>query len=389
MVRRPPLFLVPLWALLLLALPAAAQDSLRLILPKMQPVVGEMIPVTIRGEYTGWIALEEMTFPDSAGYDWIQLGPDEWRDERVEGRSRRIFQRHVAVFARRPGSLEIGPVSHHLTKAEGNARLPAEVIAPPVSIDVQPYPAPGTPLVTRSLKVTDELSGDPARISDDQTILRRITLTAEGTMAHLLPPRPELRERWLISFTAPERRETRLTERGPVAFVQWEWHLRPITGEQGTLPSMRFSWFDANKREMRGDITRPIPFGYGKQSENLGGAAMVPRGLAWQALAALAAGCLAGLALLLRDRGFRPVRGLQRLWHRLRPNRALPALRAAARGDDLFALRRAAEDYVRAESQAGRQPRPTAIARLDAALFGPVPAPDFDRAGFLRELTGR
>ncbi|MTH60263.1 BatD family protein [Paracoccus litorisediminis] len=372
---------------LLLAWPAWAQDSLRLILPDTRPVTGEMIPVTIRGEYTGAITLEDMRFPDSAAYDWIQLGPDDWHDERVDGKQRRVLQRHIAVFARKPGNLTIGPVTHVLTKAETNSRNRVEVTAPPASIPIQPYPAPGRPTVARSLKVTDELSGDPARIRDDQTILRRITLTAEGTMAHLLPARPELREPWLISFTSPERRETRLTEHGPVAFVQWEWHLRPITGEQGTLPPMRFSWFDTNKRELRGEITPPIPFGYGKLNQNIGGTAK-PGGAQGWLLAALATGGALGLIAMLWGKGARPLSALAQHWHRLRPNPALPALRLAAGQPDLFALRRAAEDYARAEQAAGRAAPRAALARLDRALFGPAPT-DFDSAAFLRELTGR
>lgn len=379
---------VTLLTVWLLAFPAWAQDSLRLILPNTRPVIGEMIPLTIRGEYTGWITLEEMKFPDSADYDWIQLRPDDWRDERVEGRQRRIFERHIAVFARKPGNLTLGPVTHVLTKAEGNARNVVEVTAPTASIPIQPYPAPGRPLVARSLKVTDELSGDPARIRDDQTILRRITLTAEGTMAHLLPERPELRAPWLISFAAPERRETRLTERGPVGFVQWEWHLRPITGEQGALPPMRFSWLDTNKRELRGEITQPIPFGYGRQDQNIGGASRPNRGAIRVMLAALALGGVVGLAAMLWGKAARPIASLGGIWRRLRPNPALPALRRAAAGSDLFALRHAAEEFALAEMAAGRARPQEALARLDRALFSAAPAP-FDQAAFLRDLTGR
>ncbi len=67
-----------LFLLLLAALPVRA-DSLRLVVPDMRPVVGEMIPVTIRGEYTGPITLEKMTFPDSPAYDWMQTARDRWR----------------------------------------------------------------------------------------------------------------------------------------------------------------------------------------------------------------------------------------------------------------------------------------------------------------------
>nr|WP_246184909.1 hypothetical protein [Paracoccus aestuariivivens] len=366
-------------------MPATAQDSLRLILPETHPVVGEMIALTIRGEYTGAITLEDMTFPDSAAYDWIQISPDEWKDERIEGKLRRTFQRHIAIFAKQSGSLAIGPVTHMLTKAETNARAQVPVTAKAVSINVAPYPAPGRPLAASTLAVTDELSGDPARIRDDQTIQRRITLTAQGSMGHLLPPRPDLREPWLISFAAPEKRETRLTQDGPVAFVQWEWSLRPITGEQGALPPMRFSWFDTGKREMRGAIMPPIPFGYGKLAENVGGMAQAPALARWSSMAAVLAGFLMPLLVLLRSRRFPALSRLKAALHRLRPNPALTDLREAARGQDLLALRRSVEKYLGHEASVS----PTqnlALHRLDTALFAKEPH-DFDRDAFLAEIT--
>ena len=369
--------------LLLLPRPILAQDSLRLIIPQMRPIVGEMIPVTIRGEYTGWIALEQMTVPDSPAYDWMQLQPDNWRDERVDGKQRRIFERRIAVFPRRPGNLVLGPVTHHLTKAEGAARTERPVQAPAISLTVAPYPAPGLPLAARNLKVSDELSGDPARIRDDQTIQRRITITAEGTMAHLLPPRPDLREKWLISFTAPEKRETRLTANGPLAFVQWEWSLRPITGEQGTLPPMRFSWFDLAKRELRGAITQPIIFGYGRVGSGVAGATAGP---GWLLPGLLALGAVAALALLVPGQGPKARGALMLALRRRLPNPHRAALRRAAADGDLMALRRAAGDYARHAQSLGRPVDPAALARLDGALFAPAGGEALDRARLLRDL---
>jgi len=367
--------------LLLLATPARAEDSLRLILPDARPVVGEMIRLTVRGEYDGFVALEDMTFPDAPGYDWMQLRPDDWREERVGGLPRRVFERQIAIFPRQPGRLVIGPVTHHLTKADGGTRTEVAIEAPPVSIAITPYPAPGLPLAARNLKVTDELSGDPARIRDDETIQRRITITAEDTMAHLLPLRPELREKWLISFTAPEKRETRLTERGPLAFVQWEWSLRPITGEQGTLPPMRFSWFDLAKREMRGAITPPVIFGYGQVGANVGGASGA--GMRWPLLAVLLAGAATALALGLYRKGWRGPD-----WRRWQPNPHRAALHRAAAEAELLELRRIALAYAGYERARGRPVDPAPLRLLDAAIYAPGGG-DLDRERFVRDLTRR
>lgn len=373
----------------LTAAPARAQDSLRLIIPdNIRPVMGEMIPVTVRGEYDGFVALEKMSFPDSPAYDWIQTQPDDWHKERIAGREWQIFERRIALFPRRDGRLVIGPVTHHLTMADGAARREVAVTAPPVGLSITAFPAPGLPLAARDLKVTDELSGDPARIGDDQTIQRRITITAQGTMGHLLPPRPDLREKWLISFTAPEKRETRLTANGPMGFVQWEWSLRPITGEQGTLPPIRFSWFDLAKRELRGAITQPIIFGYGRVGGGLDGAPAPRWPMRVLAGAAAAAGLILALVLLMRTRGLAPVAALRRRIGRLRPNPHAAALRQAVQGGDLLALRRVARAYAGHARAMGRGVDPGALAQLDRAIFAPG-AQALDRRAFLDQMTRR
>lgn len=364
--------------LIFLGSPVMAQDSLRVIMPDARPVVGEMIRVTVRGEYTGFIALENATFPDSSAYDWMQLLPDDWRQERVNGLPRQIFERQIGVFPRQPGNLVIAPMTHHLTKADGARRTQVAVTSQPATLAIAPYPAPGLPLAAYNLKVTDELSGDPARIRDSETIQRRITITAENTMAHFLPPRPDLREKWLISFTSPEIRETRLTEKGPLAYVQWEWSLRPITGEQGTLPPMRFSWFDLAKHEMRGAITPPIVFGYGQVGANVGGASALPGG--WRGVGVALFGLIAAVAVALRGQGFAGPK-----WRRWLPNPYARAVRKAAGGADLMALRRVALDYAAHARRVGRAVDPAPLQRLDRAIFSSEGG-DLDRRLFLRDL---
>ncbi|QRZ14276.1 BatD family protein (plasmid) [Paracoccus methylovorus] len=372
-----------LWA----ALPARA-DTLRLIVPDMRPVVGEMIPVTIRGEYTGPITLEKMTFPDSPAYDWTQVARDRWADERVDGKLFRIFERRVAVFPRQPGTLTIGPVTHHLTKAQGMTRNTVEVTAQPATWTVAPYPGSGRPLASSHVTVKDEFSTDPSRLGPSETFTRRITLTADGTMAHLLPPRPLIREPWLISFAAPEVRETRLTAQGPVAVAIWEWSMRPHTGEVGSLTPIQFPWFNTQIREMRGAVTLPVEIGIAGFGDNIGGTPGALRRVVMQGAAFALAGLVLGLIVALPGRALAPRRLTARLRGML-PNPKRRALRDAAKTGDLMALRGAAEAFIRAENRLGRNPDPAPLRALDEALFSGTPPGEFDRNDFLRRLTAR
>lgn len=376
--------------LIFFALPVRA-DTLRMIVPEMRPVVGEMIPVTIRGEYTGPISIEKLTFPDSAHYDWMQVSRDKWADERIDGQLFRTFERHIAVFPRQEGTLTIGPVTHNLTKSVGMTRPTFEVTAQPLTIAVMPYPGGGgRPLAARNVTVTDEFSKDPAKLRDGETFTRKLTLKAEGTMAHLLPPRPLIRERWLISFAAPEIRETRLTNEGPVAVAIWEWTLRPHTGERGSLMPIQFPWFSTLLRKREGALTLPVEIGLASFGENFGGSARPPARVTAEAaglgLAGLAVALIAGLI------GLAPAnrRALSARLRRLMPNPKAQALRHAARNPDLMALRAAAQDYVTAEARLGRKSDPAPIAELDAALYGTEADPTrFDRQSFLHRLLRR
>lgn len=237
-------FLLPLILWLALTGLAGAQGDtkLRILHDHGNPVVSEMVELTIRGEYDLTVSLEEMIFPNSPDYDWIQIARDDWHKERVNGRLLQIFERKVAVFPSRDGPVRIGPVTHRLTYVSGDGkRAVAEVTAPAVTLNVKPFPGEYRPLSARKLVLTDELSASPGQLKQNEVLTRRVTIEAEGTLAHYLPPRPDLRQPWMISFTAPEQRETVMTDQGPLARVVWEWQLRPHTGEPAILPGTGLS----------------------------------------------------------------------------------------------------------------------------------------------------
>lgn len=364
-------------AVLFLVAGAASADSLRLILPSLQPVTGEMVQVTLRGEYTSTIALETLSFPDAPSYDWVQLVRDQWRDEQVDGRRVRVFERRLALFPRQAGTLTVGPVVHHLTVVGAdNRRRPVAVTAPAVSLSVAAFPGEGAPVSARDLTLDDRLSSPPGSLRDGETLVRRVTLTAAGTLPHLLPPRPTLREPWLISFAAPEQREMRLTPEGPVTTVVWEWHLRPKTGEPGVLPAVRIAWLDTSSRQMRSADLPAIPFGYASFDGNRRGADVLPAGQAGLALATVAAGTVAGAGFALtglsRRRRAEALNRLRRLWPFDPTRRAM--VRALHRGD-LIAARRATEQHVQRRRTLGLSLTGLETATLDRALYGPPSTP--------------
>lgn len=371
-----------LLAWLLTAGAALAQGDTRLMIlhDHGNPVVSEMVELTIRGEYDLTVSLEDMQFPNSADYDWIQVARDDWHKERVQGRLLQIFERKIALFPRRAGPLTVGPVSHKLTHVLDNGqRAETTVTAQPISLTVKPFPADAPPLSARQLTLTDELSAEPGRLKKDEILTRRVTVEALGALAHHLPARPDLSEPWLILFSQPEIRETVLTEAGPVARVVWEWQLRPRTGEPAILHAEAFSWFDTDDRHVQVAPLKPIPFGFAGFGSNFGASDQV----AWRnwplALSALGGGMAASLGLMLRGRGLLPVAAVRTRIRRLLPGPHARAMRRAAEAGDLFALRDAVDRHLHWRGQ----PAPPNLADLDRQLFSADPPPGFDASRWL------
>ncbi|VDS08525.1 hypothetical protein PARHAE_01709 [Paracoccus haematequi] len=371
-----------LLAWLLTAGAASAQGDTRLMIlhDHGNPVVSEMVELTIRGEYDLTVSREKMEFPNSPDYDWIQTARDDWHKERVQGRLLQIFERKIALFPRRDGPVTVGPISHTLTyvTADGG-RAETTVTAAPVTLSVKPFPADAPPLSARQLTVKDELSAEPGRLKKDEILTRRVTVEALGTLAHQLPPRPDLSEPWLILFSQPEIRETVLTEAGPVARVVWEWQLRPRTGEPAILHAEAFSWFDTDNRHVEVAPLKPIPFGFAGFGSNFGASDQV----AWRnwplALSALGGGMAAALGLMLRGRGLLPWDAMAARLRRLLPGPHRRAMRLAAERRDLAALRAAAAAHLHWR----RQPAPPILADLDRQLYAAAPPPGFDARRWL------
>ncbi|PZQ51537.1 MAG: hypothetical protein DI556_05120 [Rhodovulum sulfidophilum] len=381
----------------LLAAPALAEETPGKLLeiiarPRVTPVVaGEMVPVTIRGVYDTEIALEEMKIAPSPGFDWIQLAPDDWRDEMIGGLRRRVVERHLAVFPKVSGLDTFGPVDHVLTAIGADShREDVTAHAQPVTIAVAPMPDDppfekpwGWRFAASDVTITDQLSTDPAELGDGETVTRTVTLRAEGALPEMLPPRPVVQAPWLITFTGPVEQSLERDANGLASSVVWTWQFRPETGEPGVLPPIPIPYFNTVTRKVEAVEIPALPIGYASfEGSQVPGGEMKGRvRLAYGA--ALGLGIAGGLAAGVVRREGR-AGWLARAWRARSPG-PLWRLRRAARTGDLLALRRAAGEYL-TEGEARRpRVRAAALARLDAAIYG-LGALEFDRAGFVREL---
>jgi len=372
-------------SLALLASPAGAESLTLTIRPEPRHedlIVGEMLPVTIRAVYDRKVANEKLEIAPSDGFDWIQIAPDSWRQEMIDGLPWQVMEQHLALFPRRSGVLHFGPVLHHLTIIdEASQRQPREVKAQPVEIPVGPFPAErGWKLAAERLTLRQELSTDPAHLADGETVTRRIILTAEGALPEMLPPRPVVSENWLITFAAPVERKLTLTAEGPVAEVVWTWQFRPETGEPGVIEPVTIPYFDSRSRRIETVEIPPLSIGYASFTANR--AATGRFGMWEDALsgAAIVAGIGAGTGLMLwRSAPAAGRAGWKRLRRRWSPFPRL-ALGRAARSDDPLALRRAAGAYLDGRTSPEIS---SLLAGLDRRIYGP------DSQGFRPRVFAR
>jgi hypothetical protein len=344
-------------------------------------IAGEMVPVTLRAVYDRKVAREALEIAPSDSFDWVQTGPDRWQEEMIGGKSWITMERPLAIVPKRAGLLRFGPATHRLTIIdEASRRQERVVVAAPLSLAVGEYPAErGWKWVAEEATLSDEISTDPSRLRDGETVTRRVTLRARGTLPEALPPRPVVSEPWLITFAAPVERRLILTEDGPVSEVVWVWQFRPETGEPGVLAPVEIPYYNAATRRLDALEIPALPIAYASfytsqvQTGRFDGRARAAEALA------LAAGVLAGAGLILSRQAPEATRaGWARLRRRWSPVLRL-RLRRAARDGDLLALRRLLQE-VRPEAR-------EAAALVEEAIYRP--GGSFDRAAFRRALRRR
>lgn len=244
--------------LFLSTLPARAVEDMHLTVEidsetGAAPYAGEMVNIAIRGRYRLPITLEQIEQPSLADFDWMQLGSDIWGEDRDRGLRVVTFERRMALYPMRAGTLEIGSFRHVLQLARPNGeRYARTILSEPVRLKVLPVPESAHwwfPL--RRIGIDDEWSNAPQGLARDQSALRKIVLTVEGTLPEMLPPMPMLTGAGVAILPHPERRRTLLRPGGPVTQVFWRWTIRPDAGGVGYVDPLTLAYFDTSAREMR------------------------------------------------------------------------------------------------------------------------------------------
>ncbi|MEL6294049.1 MAG: hypothetical protein AAFR10_07275 [Pseudomonadota bacterium] len=344
------------------------------------PFEREMVLITIRGIYRRHITLESLVQPGLDGFSWAQLGPDMWREERLDGKKVKVFERRMAVYPDRSGSLTIGAFRHQLTLTdEGDDWFEHEIASAPVTIEVAPAPAHnGWWFPTRSLQVSDQWSNAPDQLKPGEGVLRVVRLEALGVTPEMIPPMPELTSPSAMIFPHPEKRLVELTPEGPVTYAFWRWTIRPSNDTSTIVEPLTFSYFDTRNRDAREVTISAQRVAYGSVVPEDPPQVQVPEpaNLPGPLAAALAAGVfIGGCAVGLWGRAFS---GVPRLFDRF-----VWRLRIAGQIGDLRQTRRASSAMIGRDGATAR--RVELLRELDMAAFSPG-ADGFDTRAFVRSF---
>ncbi|MEQ5871004.1 BatD family protein [Sagittula sp. NFXS13] len=338
------------------------------------PFARELVMLTIRGVYRRHITRETLEQPKLEGFNWTQLGPDIWREERLRGQAVKVLERRMALYPERAGTLEIGAFTHHLTLTdEGDDWFEHTITSKPISIEVAPMPEFATGdwwFPVKSLKVSDQWSNTPDQLSPGEGVLRIVRIEALGVTPEMIPPMPDLTSPSGMVFPHPEKRLLELSPEGPVTHAFWRWTIQPTNGRSAVVEPIRFTYFDTRERVTREVVISAQRVAYDAAELPPVPKPEMPATLPGWPLALLGTGVLAALAIW----GLRGQRlDRQRLYHRVPlVDPQAWRLRRAAWADNLPDTRRAARALILRDGILGREGH--VLDGLDRAVFAVRPS---------------
>jgi len=354
------------------------------------PVEREMIIIRILGTYNRHITLESLQQPDLQGFNWSQLGPDRWWEERIEGRLMKRFERKMALYPDTPGKLTIGTFTHNLTLTdEGDDWFDYQVLSDPVSIEVAPAPA-GEDwwFPVRRLRISDKWSNTPDQLVPGEGVLRIVQIEALGVTPEMIPPMPELTSPSAMIFAHPEKRLVELSPQGPVTRAFWRWTIRPTNDTSAIVEPISFTYFDTTERAHREVVisAQRIAYNAGPTPQARSEVVVIPPSGRLPGLGVMALGLIVlagGVLWGVWGRQFDALRAMQRfaIFDPLRRQ-----LRRAVRAGDARAARRAAAAILKRDGT--ERVSVGSLRQLDRQIFAPGAA-QFDLHAFLRDLDGQ
>ncbi len=208
--------------------------------------LGEQILLTVRVWSRGALTAPRLTDPKPEGARALPLGEDRYPAER-DGREHQVYERRYALFPRRVGRLEIGPVRFEASAIGATGALESyRAASSTLSVAVRPRPTAVPAARWLPARAVDLVEGRPlsTRLVSGQVLERVVTVRGHGVMAEDLPE---------LALEAPfhlrgQRAAPQLwDERTPAGVIGHRIERLTLTAtEPGRyrLPEVRVPWWD-------------------------------------------------------------------------------------------------------------------------------------------------
>ncbi|WP_135502936.1 BatD family protein [Roseovarius aestuariivivens] len=366
-------------------LPAELSLTVEIDTREHTPLAREMILIRIQGTYRRHITREVLQQPDLAGFNWSQLGPDRWWEERINGRKVKRFERKMALFPDAGGTLTIGSFTHNLTLTdEGDDWFDHAIKSEPLTIKVDPAPqVEDWWFPTGRLRISDKWSNAPDQLTPGEGVLRIVQVEALGVTPEMMPPMPELTSPSAMIFAHPEKRLVELSPQGPVTHAFWRWTIRPSNDTSTIVEPLRFSYFDTTTREHHDVVITAQRVAYEHASAPLRAMVVPAEPVRLPGIPAAATGLFVFLLCFFHGVSGWSFEGISALRRLPVLDPLVRKLRRAAASGDARAVRQAASALLRRD---GVDPRHSKlIAQLDRAIFAPK-VRDLNLTDFVRSF---
>ncbi len=351
------------------------------------PYPREMVLIRIRGVYRRHITREQLEQPDFDGFNWTQLGPDRWTEDRIRGQKVKILERRMALFPERSGELTIGAFTHHLTLTnEQDNWFDHDIRSEPVTVTVAPQPAAQGDnwwFPVKYLRISDQWSNAPDQLKPGEGVLRIIHIEAVGVTPEMIPPMPDLTSPSAMVFAHPEKRLVELSPDGPVTHAFWRWTIRPTNGTSAILEPLTLSFFDTVGRINREAVITAQRIAYSEGAEPVAAIPVAPARLPGWPVGVLA--CVAFLAACAVTLAGRDVTGRKALRRFPIFDPLARSLRRAARAGQAREVRRRAVALLRRDGESAARRRQ--LESFDRAVFGPGDGTALNLDGFARSFV--
>lgn len=219
-----------------LAQPAAPALTVEMTLSERAVVVGQPVTVSVRA--LDPLRVEGLRLMMPTLVDLGQTAPSDVRvsSQVIMGVVTVVYEQQIVVYPHRAGTFIVPPAQVIIPETPLSAARSAQ--SAPLTLTVTPLPQPAPPSFVNAVgELSVAAHVDRFSVAFEEPVTLTLTITGDGNLPLLLPPRLPRSEAWRVA--APQRQDHLAQNQ-----VTFRWLLFPRRSGPVELPSLQFAWYD-------------------------------------------------------------------------------------------------------------------------------------------------